>query len=333
MQPMLYNNPNPLPPHNYPFPAQPLHPLPDSNPVALSSLDSTAASNTPYPSVSGNVMIDSLYSAMKLQCKQCGLRFNDGEKMSNHLDWHFKMNKRATNLAAKHSAHQNYYWTEEEWIESDDVVFGKSSAQPINAEADNYNHMNSLGKENYPMELDISGQQSKVIASSETSLYCPVCNDKFSTVWDDEEEVWLYEGAIAVTVDSSITSNHAEKLQKKKQIQLQYNGQILHILCYQSLFTQFEAKNIPSSPSTDNHQHNLLQLPQQQPERNSSTANNPSSLSSSIMRVLSSTAATLLSPFTVNNNKNPQHSDNDPTNNNDVKLEDSDEPPPLEVEE
>lgn len=38
--------------------------------------------------------INGLYFAFPLQCKNCGLRFLDRERMDKHLDWHFNQNKR-----------------------------------------------------------------------------------------------------------------------------------------------------------------------------------------------------------------------------------------------
>lgn len=63
--------------------------------------------------------IELLYSALPLQCKQCGFRYpetSDGQiKMDAHLDWHFRQNRRMKERA-KRGLSRSWFVTEEEWI-------------------------------------------------------------------------------------------------------------------------------------------------------------------------------------------------------------------------
>ena len=38
--------------------------------------------------------VASLYTSIPIQCKSCGLRFQNRSKLDTHLDWHFIQNKR-----------------------------------------------------------------------------------------------------------------------------------------------------------------------------------------------------------------------------------------------
>jgi hypothetical protein len=68
----------------------------------------------------------SLTTGIPFACKTCGRRIASAAEMSAHLDWHFKMAKRATLIAKQSSGarSQNWYWAESEWVAADDVIFG-----------------------------------------------------------------------------------------------------------------------------------------------------------------------------------------------------------------
>jgi hypothetical protein len=55
-------------------------------------------------------MIESLYSNIPRQCKNCGLRFREDAKLRKHMDWHFETNRREKNKA-KQAVSRQWYWS------------------------------------------------------------------------------------------------------------------------------------------------------------------------------------------------------------------------------
>jgi pre-mRNA cleavage complex 2 protein Pcf11 len=65
-------------------------------------------------------VVAGLYHDFALQCKNCGLRFADREKMDKHLDWHFLQNRKEKEKTKKAMA-RNWYLPKEEWISQSDI--------------------------------------------------------------------------------------------------------------------------------------------------------------------------------------------------------------------
>jgi hypothetical protein len=64
-------------------------------------------------------LVNLLYDALELQCKQCGLRLEKNaenkSKMDSHMDWHFRQNRRAKELN-KRAPSRDWYVNQDEWI-------------------------------------------------------------------------------------------------------------------------------------------------------------------------------------------------------------------------
>lgn len=80
----------------------------------------------PLSSSRHSFLVPSLYEAIPFQCKTCGRRIHNSAEMTAHLDWHFKMHKRAATIAKTGGGvrSQNWYWDEAEWVAAEDVIFG-----------------------------------------------------------------------------------------------------------------------------------------------------------------------------------------------------------------
>lgn len=61
-----------------------------------------------------------LYSGM--QCASCGVRFpaNETAKYSQHLDWHFRQNRRDRD-AARRGASRRWYYDIPDWMQYEEV--------------------------------------------------------------------------------------------------------------------------------------------------------------------------------------------------------------------
>eukprot|EP01094_Clydonella_sp_ATCC50884_P024897 TRINITY_DN6376_c0_g1_i2.p1 TRINITY_DN6376_c0_g1~~TRINITY_DN6376_c0_g1_i2.p1 ORF type:complete len:471 (+),score=37.49 TRINITY_DN6376_c0_g1_i2:386-1798(+) len=102
---------NPAHPTSRPPPSRPPHSdAPSSRPAASRKPSkkkgfTADALKEPDPDV-----IAALYTNFSLQCPNCALRFHERENMNEHMDWHFKMNKRENE---KKSTSRGWYLEED----------------------------------------------------------------------------------------------------------------------------------------------------------------------------------------------------------------------------
>jgi pre-mRNA cleavage complex 2 protein Pcf11 len=65
-----------------------------------------------------------LYDKEDVQCHQCGLRYPPTEagqlKMKDHLDWHFRQNRRIKEKDQK-TISRDWYLTVDDWVEDRDI--------------------------------------------------------------------------------------------------------------------------------------------------------------------------------------------------------------------
>ncbi|KAH9883125.1 hypothetical protein J1614_000495 [Plenodomus biglobosus] len=134
-------------------------------------------------------LISRLYEAKPNMCATCGRRFENTtegkERKARHMDWHFKMKDPD---AAKRGLHRQWYISEREWIEYREV----DESSPPNA-----NEFSSSGaskpkkqaKDRYvSVPQDVALQQAP----------CPICQEKFDTVWSVEANDFVWMDALNV---------------------------------------------------------------------------------------------------------------------------------------
>ncbi|GLV35194.1 Pcf11 cleavage and polyadenylation factor subunit [Carabus blaptoides fortunei] len=136
-------------------------------------------------------LIAALFSGM--QCSSCGVRFPPEHSMqySQHLDWHFRQNRRGRNSARKALCRKWYYdvsdwknFEEIEDIEEREKNWFESQQQQQQAEG-----VGEDGDE----EIEIPS----VPADSNTQdTCCDVCHDKFEQFYNEEKEEWHLRMAI-----------------------------------------------------------------------------------------------------------------------------------------
>lgn len=138
---------------------------------------------TPRPKLSSL-----LYENYSNQCANCGRRYgNDPEsrkELDKHSDWHFRINKRIRE-SSLHGINRCWFVMEEEWVnskEEEDLI--TETAQEI--EEQRQKQMESVRSQYVLTPLD-------PIAASEP---CPICQEKFQSVWHEEAEVWVFMNAV-----------------------------------------------------------------------------------------------------------------------------------------
>jgi len=148
------------------------------------------------------------------QCPSCARRFQSSEQgrreKAAHLDWHFRVHQRLADSASR-GQNRSWYVDEEDWIKS-----RNTSDDSLNtADNDSSNNNNQDNINNLTSSLGIAGgggagnsggqsavQQQYVPVPNDPVLLaastCPVCKEKFETVWHGDAEEWVWMDAVNV---------------------------------------------------------------------------------------------------------------------------------------
>ncbi|KAF2855298.1 hypothetical protein T440DRAFT_208745 [Plenodomus tracheiphilus IPT5] len=135
-------------------------------------------------------LISRLYDAKPNTCATCGRRFENTtegkEKKARHMDWHFKMKDPD---AAKRGLHRQWYISEREWIEYREI----DESSPPNANdpssTSGVSKPKKQAKDRYvSVPQDVALQQAP----------CPICQEKFDTVWSVEANDFVWMDALSV---------------------------------------------------------------------------------------------------------------------------------------
>ncbi|KAK3069345.1 hypothetical protein LTS18_000355, partial [Coniosporium uncinatum] len=122
----------------------------------------------------------------------CGRRFPATEAgkqtKARHMDWHFKINTRVAEQS-RSVINRSWYIDEMEWIKHRDV-------DPASAESASSNGTDGKAKEKkkeakdmfVPVPEDV-GLQNQI---------CPICQEKFETVWERETQQPVWMNAVKV---------------------------------------------------------------------------------------------------------------------------------------
>ena len=127
-------------------------------------------------------VVNGLYFSFPLQCKNCGLRFYDREKMDKHLDWHFLQNKKEKEKARK-AMSRSWFLFAEDWINDTDQV--EKAATPFFGEA--------FKNEEKEVKEEIHN-----VPADENQPTCGTCGERFEQFFDSEQDEWMYKDAISV---------------------------------------------------------------------------------------------------------------------------------------
>ncbi|KAG4302162.1 hypothetical protein PCANB_001434 [Pneumocystis canis] len=134
-----------------------------------------------------------LYECMSLQCLTCAKRFedtDDGRKRRDaHLDWHFRINNRLREIAFRGQS-RCWYFDEEDWIKymHEDVSFVTAKSLENNSEE-------------FKKYQEFNPDDSYVLMPTDPNVInepCPICKEKFISVWNEEVEEWVWKNAISI---------------------------------------------------------------------------------------------------------------------------------------
>ncbi|XP_036334339.1 uncharacterized protein LOC118744970 isoform X1 [Rhagoletis pomonella] len=161
-------------------------------PVAIRPID---LSKSETVKTRQTAIVDTLFSGM--QCSSCGVRFPPEQtiKYSQHLDWHFRQNRRERDLSRKaHS--RKWYYDLADWVQYEEIEdleereknFFESQQNDIEAcdETSNQKWLNS------PVPLSCPALPEDVDRA------CDMCQEKFEQFYHEETEEWHLRNATRV---------------------------------------------------------------------------------------------------------------------------------------
>ncbi|KAH8285470.1 hypothetical protein KR054_009697 [Drosophila jambulina] len=141
-------------------------------------------------------VVATLYVGM--QCSSCGVRFPPEQtiKYSQHLDWHFRQNRRDRDSTRKATSRRWFYdlndwrqYEEIEDVEEREKNFMEAQGQPGGPEAfDELSQQRSLDS---PVPTCAAG-------ADDVDRCCDMCHEKFEQFYNEELEEWHLRSAIRV---------------------------------------------------------------------------------------------------------------------------------------
>ncbi|PWN44767.1 hypothetical protein IE81DRAFT_271598, partial [Ceraceosorus guamensis] len=144
---------------------------------------------------------------LPLQCRQCSNRYPAGEagqkSMDEHLDWHFRHNRRAKEMAARGQG-QSRSWLSRigHWIRG-----GFDDSPPTKTEAGEESARSGGLTPAQQAELRAAAKSFVVAPSDDPSAAtrpCPICKELFKSEWNEDEEEWIWKDATKVDAVVSI---------------------------------------------------------------------------------------------------------------------------------
>lgn len=138
-------------------------------------------------------IINALYSG--IQCSSCGIRFplEQTIKYSQHLDWHFRENRRERD-SARRAPTRKLYLPLSEWLQYQEIENEeereKSWFETQQTEMDTVNEESN--------QRSASPPPSCVAGPDDNNKACDMCHDPFETFYNEETEEWHLRNAIRV---------------------------------------------------------------------------------------------------------------------------------------
>ncbi|KAI9834495.1 MAG: hypothetical protein M1826_002649 [Phylliscum demangeonii] len=175
----------------------------------------SAALKIPHPE-----LVSYLYERQPNQCSTCGRRFLSNEvgkkRKARHLDWHFRVNIRMAE-AVKRGQNRSWYVDEMEWIKSRDddndeqgsSGGGSGGTGPTTA-ADGKNGVALNAKDELAAKKKAAAWIAVPNEPNVANTTCPICQERFETVWHDEAQEWVWMDAVKIGGRAYHATCHAE---------------------------------------------------------------------------------------------------------------------------
>ncbi|XP_066998871.2 uncharacterized protein [Anabrus simplex] len=155
-------------------------------------------------------LVAALYSG--IQCSSCGVRFPPEQTMkySQHLDWHFRQNRRDRDNTRKAQS-RKWYYDISDWIQFEEIEDLEERAQSW---FETQQAAEGRMEEKEPVEIP-----SVPAGENAEETFCDVCHDKFEQFYNEEREEWHLRYAIRV------------------------EGKTYHPVCYEDFKASLETSN------------------------------------------------------------------------------------------
>ncbi|KAF6198443.1 hypothetical protein GE061_008191 [Apolygus lucorum] len=133
-------------------------------------------------------LVHLLYSGM--QCSSCGVRFPPEQtgKYSQHLDWHFRQNRRERD-AMRVAQSRRWNYDVSDWIQYQEIEEKEDRAQ---------SWFEIQEKRNFETEEVKEDEQSVPAGEKGENACCEICQDKFDQFYNEEKEEWHLRKAVEV---------------------------------------------------------------------------------------------------------------------------------------
>nr|KAG5689304.1 hypothetical protein BaRGS_022028 [Batillaria attramentaria] len=136
-----------------------------------------------------------------IQCSSCGCRFamEDTERYRQHLDWHFRLNKREKE-AAKVASFRKWYFELNDWILYQSIEESEENLTSALFEEDLARHNQEEPSATFTFHTPAGVQvtHNPTATGNETEDVCVICGDPFEQYWDEEAEEWHLRNAVGV---------------------------------------------------------------------------------------------------------------------------------------
>lgn len=123
-------------------------------------------------------ILESLYGGK--QCSNCSLRFDDNNRYSTHLDWHFRQNQKTDTVFAR----RKWYYPLNLWVQF----------REINDDVQESDTVDSVSKDILLSVNDYEVPTAPASKEDEKNI-CSVCHETFEKFWAEEEEEWRLRNA------------------------------------------------------------------------------------------------------------------------------------------
>ncbi|CAO1617959.1 unnamed protein product [Parajaminaea phylloscopi] len=139
---------------------------------------------------------------LPLRCRQCANRYPEGpsgqKSLDTHIDWHFRQGRRAKDSAAR-GLSRTWLDRAHDWIRGghdDPAAGGGAGGNDPSGSSSSTGAKNGLTAQ---QEAELASYSASwVVAPTDPNVGnapCPICKEKFSSEWSEDEEEWIWRNA------------------------------------------------------------------------------------------------------------------------------------------
>ncbi|KAL4702143.1 hypothetical protein ACJJTC_019419 [Scirpophaga incertulas] len=129
-----------------------------------------------------------LYGGM--QCSGCGARFPPEHtvRYSQHLDWHFRQNRRDRD-SARRAHSRRWHYDLPDWLQYEEV-------EDLDDREKNWFETGALEEGSVPSEAERESDAPSVAASAPLTHHCALCGDAFHQFYNEDKEEWHLRNSV-----------------------------------------------------------------------------------------------------------------------------------------